>query len=320
MIEQRDVMPPWLRLLESNQEQVVIALQSQALIVLDATARIVFANSRLAELLQRPLSDVLGAHFMEFMDGEGREYARAYLEGFPTPLTLQLELKFKRSDGHDVWVLVHRHAFAQQLGSRAQAPVAALMILTDVSALKQKERSSSAQCRELLAENQRLAELATLDPLTGLLNRRALDDRLEQETARARRHAHPLSVLLLDVDRFKLINDTFGHAEGDAALRLVATELQRHVRLSDVVARFGGEEFIVIAPHTQPAGAAVLAERLRTAVEQCPAVGRVTVSIGVAQLDLSEPAPGAAILARADRALYRAKREGRNRVCLGAEV
>ncbi len=287
------------------------------MLVLDATARIVFANVSTAGLLQRPLAEVLGAHFLEFMDEEGRERARAYLETASFHPQARPELKFKRSDGEDAWVVVHRKPL-QSDGQRG----CVLMILTDVSRLKSAERDAAAQCRQLLIENQRLSELATLDPLTGLLNRRALDERLVQETARARRHNHPLSLLLLDVDRFKALNDTLGHVAGDAALREVALALQLHVRLSDIVARFGGEEFVVIAPHTPPAGATVLGERLRGAIEQINAVGTVTVSVGIAQLDASLDTAGnvagntgMALLARADRALYRAKREGRNRVC-----
>ncbi|BDG03029.1 GGDEF domain-containing protein [Anaeromyxobacter oryzae] len=169
----------------------------------------------------------------------------------------------------------------------------------------------------------KLAESALQDPLTGLSNRRHLEERLAAEVAAGLRHARPVSVLLVDVDHFKAVNDAHGHLAGDEALKMVAFVLRGAVRKEDVLARFGGEEFVVVARETPLAGARALGERIRRAVERsrCAWQGQdlaltvsigVTVSVGAAQLE-----PGRTereLLESADRALYLAKQGGRNRV------
>ena len=153
------------------------------------------------------------------------------------------------------------------------------------------------------------------DALTGLYNRRYLDDRLRAETTRAQRSGKPLSLITCDIDHFKQINDTHGHAVGDQALVAIAEVLRKAARQSDVVARAGGEEFAVLAPDTALDNAARLAERLRQQVGDCRSVVAdgplsLSASFGVAQL--SDTADR--LLEAADSALYRAKEEGRNRV------
>lgn len=164
-----------------------------------------------------------------------------------------------------------------------------------------------------------LYEAAVRDPLTGLFNRRYLDERIAAEYAFAARHATPLSVLIADVDHFKKVNDRFGHGVGDEVLRHVAAQLQRSIRTEDVAARIGGEEFAVILRGIGPQNALQCGERLRQAVHLVPATTKdgavpVTVSIGVATFDPVTPWPTAlALLEAADRGLYRAKEGGRNR-------
>ena len=169
-------------------------------------------------------------------------------------------------------------------------------------------------------------ELAMRDPLTGLFNRRALDAFLDREEQWAQRYERPLSVILIDIDRFKEINDTFGHAMGDRVLRSVADEVQRTVRKSDLVARSGGDEFAVILPGTPATSAARLAQRIRRAISQRrifvdknQAKVPLTGSFGVADLR-SGGGCAEEMLKMADAALYRAKRKGRNRVCRGNRV
>jgi len=160
--------------------------------------------------------------------------------------------------------------------------------------------------------------LATLDTLTGILNRRAFLDAMERERSRSTRHMYPLSILLLDVDHFKRVNDTYGHGAGDAVLQGVATVLVRVARKSDIVARWGGEEFVIGLPQTGQAGARIAAERVRRAIAEAtfPIPGapplRATASIGAS----SAPAPWTteAVVAAADEAMYAAKGRGRNRV------
>jgi len=166
----------------------------------------------------------------------------------------------------------------------------------------------------------RIQTLAVTDGLTGLYNHRHFYEELHREIARARRHNTPLSLLMLDIDHFKVFNDTFGHVRGDQVLRLVTGILQRSIRDTDLAARYGGEEFAVILPDTGPAEACRVAERIRQRMAEAtfPGQATITVSIGVASLVAQETAP--ALVRRADQALYRAKQAGRNRVCLNGEL
>jgi two-component system cell cycle response regulator len=169
----------------------------------------------------------------------------------------------------------------------------------------------------------KLAEGALQDPLTGLYNRRHLEERLASELAASERHHRPVSLLMIDVDHFKGINDLHGHLAGDEALKMVSFVLRGAVRKEDVLARYGGEEFVVVARETALDGGQTLAERIRRAVEKsrCAWQGQdlgVTVSIGVTvSVGLAEFVPGRTereLMEAADRALYLAKQGGRNRV------
>jgi diguanylate cyclase (GGDEF)-like protein len=164
----------------------------------------------------------------------------------------------------------------------------------------------------------RLAALARTDALTGLPNRRALEDELSRAVARASRTGTPLAALVLDVDRFKQVNDAHGHAAGDVVLAAVAARAAAALRAGDLLARIGGEEFAAVLPGADVARAAEAAERIRAAVAAEPiaaggAALAVTVSVGCAALAPGD-ADGRALLARADERLYDAKRSGRNRV------
>lgn len=167
-------------------------------------------------------------------------------------------------------------------------------------------------------ERLRAERLAQLDPLTGLNNRRAFYDKTGPLWSHAIRHAHPTSVMLLDIDLFKQVNDAYGHAHGDEVLKATASTLRQSIRLGDVLARWGGEEFIVFLPETDEAEATKLAERLRAAtagmrVPHKAGASAVTASVGIAQR-----APGHltldALIASADDCLYQSKQQGRNRV------
>jgi diguanylate cyclase (GGDEF)-like protein len=179
------------------------------------------------------------------------------------------------------------------------------------------ERRVQARTAELERANTELARLAQHDPLTGLLNRRGLDERLAALAAGARRRQAPLSLLVLDVDHFKHVNDRHGHDVGDQVLRAIAQVLRQRLREVDIVARFGGEEFVVVLADTPAAGAGEVAAALVAAVRQAamPVVGTVTISCGAAELRTGHETTDAA-LRRADEALYQAKQSGRNRHCL----
>jgi diguanylate cyclase (GGDEF)-like protein len=167
------------------------------------------------------------------------------------------------------------------------------------------------------------------DPLIGIFNRRHLNRRLEEEVDRARRYKTPLSVLLLDIDHFKLVNDSYGHQVGDFVLNYLGKLLLQVIRPSDIAARYGGEEIMIIAPNTTISSANVLAERLRQHIEthelvvtndsSQPIKIHITVSVGVA-CQCQENTDSLRLVKDADEALYRAKREGRNRTIISETI
>jgi diguanylate cyclase (GGDEF)-like protein len=184
------------------------------------------------------------------------------------------------------------------------------------SAMLQNRFSQTQKALEQASE--RLERLVLQDGLTGIANRRCFDQRFLQEWARARRTGSPLSLLLIDIDHFKKLNDTYGHLTGDECLVQVAHLLQTTIsRPGDLLARYGGEEFIALLPETDDAGALNVAERLQSTLSRSqplPSIDRqVTISIGVTTWMRINGTPAEAILATADRALYVAKQNGRNR-------
>lgn len=178
--------------------------------------------------------------------------------------------------------------------------------------------------REVRRANERLRDWAIRDGLTGLFNHRHFQELLRTEFARARRYAQPLACLMIDLDHFKSVNDTYGHPFGDEVLKQVAGTLVAEARKMDVVARYGGEEFVLLLPSTDVAGGGRVAERIRqrvgdTPVEHDGVSVAVTLSVGVATSDDPRCAGENALVKLADSALYRAKRTGRDRVCLATD-
>jgi two-component system cell cycle response regulator len=196
------------------------------------------------------------------------------------------------------------------------AQVSRLIIMLTASAL--------SLC--LVFRSQKLQQLATSDPLTGLFNRGYVDDRFALELSRARRYGKLLTIAVIDADRFKLLNDTHGHPAGDIVLRKISTILRDSIRQSDTVGRYGGEEFVVILPETDIEAAQRKLESLRELVASTPIALatrgekiQVTISAGLA----SYPQDGedaAELFALADERMFQAKKEGRNRVVAGSEI
>ncbi len=170
----------------------------------------------------------------------------------------------------------------------------------------------------LLEEVAQLNELSLTDALTGVPNRRSFQDRLRDEFRRAQRYDDPLALVLLDLDHFKIINDTFGHPEGDVVLREVAGRLKHCTRETDFIARYGGEEFALLLPKTQLGGALTVAERVRSdlAALQLQPQRQVTASLGISIFPNEAITTADALVRTADDALYEAKRAGRNKVAL----
>jgi diguanylate cyclase (GGDEF)-like protein len=184
-----------------------------------------------------------------------------------------------------------------------------------VAAIKRAQALESTR-----ADNRRLEALATTDPLTRLLNRRALLERLSREVDRAKRYESMLTLLLLDIDHFKRINDERGHLVGDGVLRQIGALVEASVRTVDIAARYGGEEFVLLLPETSQDGGIIFAERLRESIERYPFDPtseeplHLTASIGVATFPSPRVESTEDLFARADEALYRAKSSGRNQV------
>jgi diguanylate cyclase (GGDEF)-like protein/PAS domain S-box-containing protein len=250
-------------------------------------------------------------------------------------IDLEMPWPFTPPEGEDVSYAMAQRMTAEALASGFSDPVELPMMRKDSSRFMGEVVISPARAQDgkilgwvstIRDVSKRhdyeieLERLATHDPLTGLANRRLFDDRLDQEMADAIRHGRSLAVAILDLDRFKEVNDQFGHPAGDRALSDTARRLQRVLRRGDLLARVGGEEFAWILPEVHSHGAWAAVERARHAIGDQPfeGIGQLTISIGVAlRGDLGD---AAGLYEHADESLYRAKREGRDRSIMWRRV
>ncbi len=239
------------------------------------------------------------------------------IEGIEVPIRSVIALPFSVERGQYGVFLVRRTRDQERFGP-ADLEFAQAVITAAVAVIQRAQIVEST-----MADNARLEQLAQTDPLTQLLNRRALTERISAEMERALRYDSTLALLMIDLDHFKKVNDNYGHLVGDDVLRDVGQLLLETIRGSDIVARYGGEEFLLLLPETDEAGAESFAERIREAVERHPFGGgssgggktlSLTSSIGVAVYPAARIESVEDLLARADAALYRAKADGRNRV------
>jgi diguanylate cyclase (GGDEF)-like protein len=226
------------------------------------------------------------------------------VDGQQSPITLEVELV--QCNGAILLLATQESRLDSHLRSEIH------QLTNDLSMMV---REGAQKNRELKAANETVAQLARTDPLTGLANRRTLDEALQREIARAERSVERLSVIIADLDHFKSVNDQYGHLAGDQVLVHTAAVFGSQLRPYDVAARFGGEEFVLLLPGTSMDSAITVAERIRkdvaeSKVPECPR--QVTVSLGVASWMAGETPEG--FVARADAALSTAKRTGRNRV------
>lgn len=255
-------------------------------------------------LVQDARTDPLFRDIRSLWDSEGRQVA------IRSVLTLPFSIDRARSG-----VLFLRTERMERSLSPDDAEFADMVVKAAVAAIRRAQALESTR-----EDNRRLEALATTDPLTRLLNRRALLERLASELDRSRRFESTVTLLLLDLDHFKEINDGAGHLVGDDVLHQLGELLTSTVRTVDIVARYGGEEFVVVLPETSLEGGVIFAERLREKVEQHAfKVGgeealHLTASIGVASFPSPRVDSTEDFFARADEALYRAKSGGRNQV------
>jgi diguanylate cyclase (GGDEF)-like protein len=306
-------------LLQENPETITNYLLSQsrmAMILLDRKGVILDCNTFFLEsvgLTDKPVGKSIRAFLREGLQA-GWNCGRGECRPVKLTFTLDGPLEYSLS-GHVLNVHDHYLLFAHTVRLTDHEMVATLSRLTDE--LTDLTRQLNKKNRELEAANETITRLMNTDPLTGLTNRRQLSERMDVELSKARRHDHPLSALMMDIDHFKSINDTYGHGAGDAVLFGVAEILKQTCRKEDIVARYGGEEFVVLLPDSPAAAALDCAERIRKAIEGSvfPEIDRkVTASLGAtlfAPTDTEE-----SFIQRADAALYEAKASGRNRVVL----
>ncbi len=192
--------------------------------------------------------------------------------------------------------------------------IAKYTIGVNITQQKQTQNNLAEAHAELALKNRQLEKLSITDPLTQLYNRLKMDQLLVQEITRSDRYARPLSLIIIDLDNFKLVNDEYGHLTGDQVLIQTATVIKSQLRANDSAGRWGGEEFLVVCPETDLKDASGVAEKLRNSLcdANFPKVGSITGSFGVATYQNKEALNN--FIARADKALYQAKHQGRNRV------
>lgn len=259
--------------------------------------KIVFVNTRFAELIGLKREDLIGRQARDYyLDRNQRERVIERLRTYGS--VTNMEVQFRRADGSSFWTLF---TVNQAVIQGVQVNLAWIYDYTDRRNMEEA-----------------LRDMASRDPLTGIYNRRSFMELARSQLARAHRFNEPMSVFVLDVDHFKRINDSYGHATGDDALRMVAGGCQAILREYDILGRLGGEEFVVVLPGATAEESRVVAERVRRHLSRMAIPGpegrfHLTSSIGISALDGAYDTLEKAIH-RADLALYRAKREGRNRV------
>ncbi len=272
------------------------------------TYRIVYANSRMkimsgeAELVGRTCYKNIFKNDSPCLHCRIDELVE---EGRPNQNTAVFEL-FNETD--DSWYQMHEKAITWSDGSTVKYALA-----VEINRLKMIQNNLAEAHAELAIKNKELQEFSVLDSLTSLYNRKKLDEVMAYELKRAARTRRPFSVVLIDIDDFKKVNDELGHLAGDNVLKDLALILKNNVREADLVFRWGGEEMLVFTPETGALGIRRLSEKLRKAVAghsfECGK--RITISLGAATYKPRDTHSD--IIARADKALYRAKTQGKNR-------
>ncbi|MDX2022520.1 MAG: diguanylate cyclase [Deltaproteobacteria bacterium] len=304
------------RLLAQVQEQearfrMLASLSPVGIFETDAEGRCVYTNKRWQDMTGLRAEAALGEGWATAIFSDDREAAFAEWKAAAQTGCYQSVFRFQRPDGSLCWVSARAAAIRNEDGAIIG------WVGTDEDITTHRLAEEQLRASEAMFRDQ-----ATTDTLTGLANGRKLRDQLEHELARSRRHHNPVSFALLDIDRFKSVNDGYGHDAGDAALIHVAKLMKARLRATDLPARIGGDELCVLLPDTTKDQAVLVVEQLRVLIEAStvalPTGGtfRITVSAGVAQFDYVSNDDATRLMKRADEALYRAKAAGRNGVSL----
>ena len=295
------------RLLAENVEDVVTRL--------DLSGRRLYMSPSIEKMLGWTPAEALQHEGYEIVHPAHREFVRGAVNRLgPTERAAICEYLMRSKSGDYIWV-ESQFSFVPETG---RSPPEVLVVVRDISKRKAAEE-------QLVAANARLKDLSETDTLSGIANRRKFDETLEREFKRCYRSQSELSLLFIDIDKFKAFNDTYGHTAGDECIQRVAGALKSALkRPGDLVARYGGEEFAVLLPETGARNAETVAEALRLAVSDMAIAhegnshGHVTISVGLAASRCDPASDPATVLAAADTALYVSKQDGRNRVSIAA--
>ncbi len=294
--------------LKQSEEWLTLALWGADLGMWDWDTRTntVLYSGRWAEILGCSLTEI-APNYASWEDRVHPEDLPAMQEAFNAHLESRVpfyesEHRLQPQDGHWVWVQAKGKVTERDLQDR---PLRACGVLLDISERKRLEEE--------------LRQLAATDPLTGAFNRRYFLHSVGKEISRAQRYARPLTLIMFDIDYFKRINDTLGHEQGDEVLRTMTTRIRQRLRHSDVLVRWGGEEFMILAVETSLSQSVALAETLWAALRDAPFadIGAVTASFGVTEYRPDETLDQ--WLKRVDDLMYQAKSKGRDRVCYSGE-
>ncbi|MCP5178441.1 MAG: diguanylate cyclase [Pseudomonadales bacterium] len=275
----------------------------EGVLLLNSQGAVVDANAAAGNLLNRETQSLIGCACETVLGGVSADWLLEQIGETHLPV-----------EGETPRLLLPRAVRIRETSSGLHGTV---VTLRDVTAERAYRRALEEALQQIELANERLTRLASTDELTGLANRRALLERLDQEVTRAHRHGRRLAFVLLDLDHFKTVNDRHGHLAGDRALVAVAAVLTREIRNNDLAARYGGEELALLLPETTRESALALAWRIAEAIRHIRLVGHkgtefsVSASFGVAELRADEDGVEA-FVARADGALYAAKRDGRD--------
>ncbi|MFH1435841.1 MAG: diguanylate cyclase [Pseudomonadota bacterium] len=286
----------------------IIDTMGDSLIVVDNEGIVSLVNPATEKLLGWKADEIKGRHINEFM--AQRLFSEKYKRETEARGITKSDVVFLDKEGTSI----HISLSVSAVGKKDGAAAGYVLVARDV-------RETKKLISQIEAAREKLEELAVTDPLTEVYNRRFLMLKLKEEHHRALRYRHPFSIALVDLDRFKEINDRFGHSKGDKVLKTIAGWLKSSTRATDTVARFGGDEFVLVLPETRKDAALTITDRIREDLEGdiLPEKYRfVTASIGVASFDPEHPEASGIdvekLLALADEALYHAKNLGRNRV------
>ncbi|CAK0760051.1 diguanylate cyclase [Gammaproteobacteria bacterium] len=306
-------------------QRVRLALEITAQLIRDARHRLLWEKQRLEEFLKNLTERIqqISNHLREAEASQvesledGVEMKRSFQERFSimrqevTEATDLDQIRLSIEAGLDL-VENHMTIFMQREENRSRQATERIL------SLNKRLKSMEGETNQLREQIRRERAQAVRDPLTGLFNRIAYEERLAIEFQRVKRYGTPLSLMILDIDFFKRINDSYGHQAGDKVLKKIATRIAANVRDADFVGRFGGEEFVSLLPETDLTSALKVAEKIRETVESC--VFRfynepvpITISCGIAEFHPNDTPE--TVFERADQALYQAKHLGRNRCC-----